>query len=240
GSAMADSSERETALYVAKLAEQAERYRDIAEEMKKVARMGVELTAEERNLFSVGYKNFVGSRRASWRILSSIEKKERNEQNINRIKELRQKVESEVAGICNETISVLDEHLIPSCPPGENFVFYHKMKGDYYRYLAEFNTGSFKEEVADLSQKSYEVATESAEAELPPTNSVRLGVALNFSVFLYEIRNSSERACSIAKQAIDEAIASYDFDAVMEDESNKDVNMILQLIRDNLVLWTAG
>lgn len=98
--------------------------------MKNVAKMGVELTIEERNLLSVGYKNVIGSRRASWRILSSIEQKEEsrgNEQNAKRIKEYRQKVELELTTICHDIMTVIDEHLIPSCTAGESTVFYYKM-----------------------------------------------------------------------------------------------------------------
>ncbi|KAG8386809.1 hypothetical protein BUALT_Bualt03G0187400 [Buddleja alternifolia] len=233
------ASERETAVYVAKLAEQAERYDEMVEAMKNVAKMDVELTVEERNLLSVGYKNVIGSRRASWRILSSIEQKEEsrgNEQNAKRIKEYRQKVETELINICNDIMAVIDEHLVPSCTAGESTVFYYKMKGDYYRYLAEFKTGNDRKEVSDQSLKAYETATTSAEAELPPTHPIRLGLALNFSVFYYEILNSPERACHLAKQAFDEAISELDS---LNEESYKDSTLIMQLLRDNLTLWTS-
>lgn len=98
--------------------------------MKKVAKLDVELTVEERNLVSVGYKNVIGARRASWRILSSIEQKEEakgNEQNVKRIKEYRQRVEDELAKICNDILSVIDNHLLPSSSSGESTVFYYKM-----------------------------------------------------------------------------------------------------------------
>ena len=98
--------------------------------MKNVAKLDVELTVEERNLLSVGYKNVVGARRASWRILSSIEQKEEakgNETNAKRIKEYRQKVETELSGICTDIMTVIDEHLIPSASAGESTVFYYKM-----------------------------------------------------------------------------------------------------------------
>ena len=98
--------------------------------MKKVANLDVELTVEERNLLSVGYKNVIGARRASWRILSSIEQKEEakgNEQNVKRIKEYRTKVETELSSICSDIMAVIDEHLIPSCTAGESTVFFYKM-----------------------------------------------------------------------------------------------------------------
>ncbi|XP_039043105.1 14-3-3 protein 7-like [Hibiscus syriacus] len=231
--------EREQQVYLARLAEQAERYDEMVEAMKSVAKLDVELTVEERNLLSVGYKNVIGARRASWRILSSIEQKEEakgNEQNVNRIKEYQQKVEDELAKICNDILSIIDKHLIPSSSTGESTVFYYKMKGDYFRYLAEFKSGDDRKEAADQSLKAYEAATTTANSDLPPTHPIRLGLALNFSVFYYEILNSAERACHLAKQAFDEAIAELDS---LNEESYKDSTLIMQLLRDNLTLWTS-
>lgn len=103
---------------------------EMVETMKKVAKLDVELTAEERNLVSVGYKNVIGARRASWWILSSIEQKEEakgNEQNVKRIKDCRQRVEDELSKICNDILSVIYSHLIPSSTTGKSTVFYYKM-----------------------------------------------------------------------------------------------------------------
>lgn len=236
---MSSNKERDSLVYIAKLAEQAERYDEMVDAMKKVAKLDVELTIEERNLLSVGYKNVVGSRRASWRILSSIEQKEEskgNEQNVKRIKEYRHKVESELTSICLDIMTVIDEHLIPSSSAGESAVFFSKMKGDYYRYLAEFKSGDDKKEAADQSLKAYQTATTVAESDLSSTHPIRLGLALNFSVFYYEILNSPERACHLAKQAFDEAIAELD---TLSEESYKDSTLIMQLLRDNLTLWTS-
>ncbi|KAK1321434.1 14-3-3-like protein D [Acorus calamus] len=236
---MASSTEREKFVYIAKLAEQAERYEEMVESMKNVAKLDVDLTVEERNLLSVGYKNVIGARRASWRIFSSIEQKEEakgNDQNCKRIKEYRQKVEAELSTICNDIMTVIDEHLIPSSAAGESSAFYYKMKGDYYRYLAEFKSGNDKKEAADQSLKAYQTASTTAEAELAPTHPIRLGLALNFSVFYYEIMNSPERACHLAKQAFDEAISELD---TLNEESYKDSTLIMQLLRDNLTLWTS-
>jgi len=224
---------------MAKLAEQAERYDEMVNAMKEVAKLGVELTVEERNLLSVAYKNVIGATRASWRIISSIEQKEENKGNtkhVSRIKEYRQKVEKELSNVCQDILSVLDQNLIPSATTGESKVFYYKMKGDYHRYLAEFATGDLRKEAAENSLNAYKAATDIAVTELPPTHPIRLGLALNFSVFYYEILNSPDRACHLAKQAFDDAIAELD---TLSEDSYKDSTLIMQLLRDNLTLWTS-
>ncbi|KAL9233995.1 hypothetical protein vseg_008921 [Gypsophila vaccaria] len=236
---MASFSERDTFIYLAKLAEQAERYDEMVEAMKKLVKLNVDLTVEERNLLSVGYKNVVGGRRASWRILSSIEHKEEsrgNDSNVKRIRDYRRKVEAELDHVCADVMTVIDDHLLPFSSSSESTVFYYKMKGDYYRYLAEFKSGDERKEAADQSLKAYESATATAEAELPSTHPIRLGLALNFSVFYYEIMNSPERACSLAKVAFDEAISELDS---LGEDSYKDSTLIMQLLRDNLTLWTT-
>jgi len=89
----------------AKLAEQAERYDDMASAMKKVTESGEELSNEERNLLSVAYKNVVGARRSSWRVISSIEQKtEGSERKQAMAKEYREKVETELRDICDDVL----------------------------------------------------------------------------------------------------------------------------------------
>ncbi|OWM89476.1 hypothetical protein CDL15_Pgr024224 [Punica granatum] len=286
---MSTEKERETHVYMAKLAEQAERYDEMVESMKKVAKLDLELTVEERNLLSVGYKNVIGARRASWRIMSSIEQKEEskgNENNVKLIKGYRQKVEEELSKICSDILSIIDQHLIPSSNSGEATVFYYKIASVYDSGL--YSKASFDPRVKDIYHNAVlaiciawtfsatiyhgihvlyggmfslcslylrlvqmempplkeiaayvipgKAASKTANTDLPSTHPIRLGLALNFSVFYYEIMNSPERACHLAKQAFDEAIAELD---TLSEESYKDSTLIMQLLRDNLTLWTS-
>jgi 14-3-3 protein epsilon len=231
--------EREENVYMAKLAEQAERYDEMVAAMKNVAQLNVELTVEERNLLSVAYKNVVGARRASWRIISSIEQKEKskeNEANVNRIRSYGKKVEKELSDICHDVLNVLDNHLIKSSTSEESKVFYYKMKGDYYRYMAEFSSEEDRKAAAENSLQAYQQASKIASEALPPTHPIRLGLALNFSVFYYEILNEPDKACELAKKAFDDAIAELDD---LTEDSYKDSTVIMQLLRDNLTLWTS-
>merc|ERR1712019_185773 len=139
-------------------------------------------------------------------------------------------------GICNDILGIIDESLIPNSTQEEAKVFYYKMKGDYHRYLSEFQTGDARKASASSALDAYTAASGIASSDLPPTHPIRLGLALNFSVFYYEILNSPDRACNIAKQAFDDAIAELD---TLNEESYKDSTLIMQLLRDNLTLWTS-
>lgn len=233
---------KEKNVYLAKLSEQAERYDEMKEYMKIAASQQKEtgeLTVEERNLLSVAYKNAVGSRRASWRIVSSVEHKETskgNAENAKLAQDYRLKVEQELNDICNEILTLLDEHLIQESTPGEGKVFYCKMQGDYYRYIAEFSDGENKKKSADCAKAAYDNAMEVAKKDLPVTHPIRLGLALNFSVFHYEVLNNPDEACKMAREAFEDAIAELDN---VSEESYKDSTLIMQLLRDNLTLWTS-
>jgi len=234
------ATERESKTFLARLCEQAERYDEMVTYMKEVAKLGGELSVDERNLLSVAYKNVVGTRRASWRIISSIEQKEESkgsDKHVGTIRDYRNKIEAELERVCQDVLDVLDEALIPNAATGESKVFYHKMKGYYHRYLAEFASGEKRKVAATAAHEAYKNATDVAQTELTPTHPIRLGLALNFSVFYYEILNSPERACHLAKQAFDDAIAELDS---LSEESYRDSTLIMQLLRDNLTLWTSS
>ncbi|CAI0447959.1 unnamed protein product [Linum tenue] len=149
-----------------------------------------ELTVEERNLLSVAYKNVIGSLRAAWR----KEEGRKNEEHVALVKDYRSKVESELSDICASILNLLDSNLVPSAASSESKVFYLKMKGDYHRYLAEFKAGDERKTAAEDTMLAYKAAL------LAPTHPIRLGLALNFSVFYFEILNQSDKACSMARQ----------------------------------------
>jgi len=188
-------------------------------------------------LLSVAYKNWIGSRRTAWRAVSTIEQKEESKGSkfLPLLRSYKSSIENEVEKICNDVVDLLDKYLIPKASNAETEVFYLKMKGDYYRYFAECVTGDKNKEAGRKGHEAYKRATERAEG-LPTTNPTRLGLSLNYSVFLYEIISSPEQACKMAKTAFDSAIGELE---QLDDEPYKDSASIMQLLRDNLTLWTA-
>lgn len=227
----------------AKLAEQAERYDDMVQYMKELTKMGEKLSDEQRNLLSVAFKNVVGARRSAWRIISSIEQKAADKDTkspaADLAKEYRQEIEKELEDRCGEVLDLINDYLIKTASetanPTEATVFYLKMKGDYYRYLVEVTTGDKRKELAEKSNEAYKAATEAAQG-LASTHPIKLGLALNYSVFHYEIMNDGSLACDLAKKAFDDAIAELDS---LKEDSYKDSTLIMQLLRDNLTLWTS-
>ena len=227
---------RDEYLYLAKLYERAEKFEDMVKWINKFVQLDANLSHDERNILSAGYKNVISAKRASWRLLNSLEKKEekKNSQNLNYLQEIKWRVEDEMRRICDEIQDTLDNYLIPNSKDFETKVFFLKLKGDYFRYRAEFTVSAENENATNQAEKAYREAYEIAEKNIPISSSTRLGLALNFSVFYYEIRNQKEEACNIAKSAFEESMKILDD---LERIKAKDTILIIQLLKENLILW---
>ncbi|KAG9219327.1 hypothetical protein CCMSSC00406_0001737 [Pleurotus cornucopiae] len=230
--------------YLAELAGEAERYEDVVAQIKDMmGSYNARLTIEERNLLSVAYKNMTNNLRNSWRIVDTLEQMQRIRDGDKRHLELtriqRGRIETDLTNLCKEIVSLLEQKLIPAAKRGEESVFYSKMKGDYYRYLAEFSQTEDRDKYADSSLNAYKLAYKHALATLEPVHPTRLGLALNFSVFYHDVRKSPERACHLAKSAFDDAVMSLDTSDPDVGQNLRDSLMILQLLKDDLVLWAT-
>lgn len=245
---------------LARITEQAERYEDMCLIMGKIVEKKKELNVEERNMLSVAYKNVVGQRRASWRSLNSDQDTTAQQAVMDGkavVKDYQTVVEEELFAKCNEVLNLLKANLLVSsaeqttmsdavseaagkgetahkaaCDTLETQVFYLKMSGDYYRYLAEFQ--GTEQNKKDAKTK-YQEALKLSEV-LAPTHPTRLGLALNASVCYWEILKEPQAACALAKKAFDDAIQKLDS---LSDSTYKDSTLIMQLLRDNLTIWTT-
>jgi len=225
--------ERKDLVFMARTSETAERYEDMCKFMRELVKTTdakkADLTVEERNLLSVAYKNVIGARRASWRTLNVDERKDDP-----LIVEYKTQVEKEMDEICKDVLDLLENFLVKhNVKEDESRVFYLKMTGDYYRYLAEFVSDKGHDKKA---AEFYNSALKIAETTLKPTHPIRLGLALNYSVCQYEILKDKKKACELAREAFDKAISKLD---ELDEASYKDSTLIMQLLRDNLTLWTS-
>jgi len=221
---------------LAGVAETAERFDDMRQILKilvtkKVAEKQA-ISIDERNLLSVAYKNVVGSKRQSWRTITQGVFEVISPEYLQKYRDV---LEAELEGVCKEAIKLLDMMTASETEmETENKVFLLKMSADYYRYLAEFKDDLENRENAE---KYYKKAFDLAIKELPETHPTRLGLALNYSVCCFEIMKKQELACTIAKEAFDSAIEKLD---TLSDSSYKDSTLIMQLLRDNLTLWSVS
>jgi hypothetical protein len=224
---------RDEYLFLARLAEQMERYDDMVEYMKSVASMPAELNQEERNLLSVAFKESVVPCRTTRKVLLD----EREEPHV-LLSDYKQRLEAELQTKCAALLSLLDSHLIPKASTFESRVFFMKMKGDYYRYLAEAQHGEHKTFSASEAKAAYAAALVEAESagSYSPAHPTRLGLALNYSVFYNEVLIDVASALTLARSTC--AQAEADMSNVPE-EQRSESEQVLQLLRDNIQLWTS-
>lgn len=242
--------QRDSLVVMAMAAEQAERWSEMAVSMTQAIKLGPELTSDERNLFAVACHNILTQRRASWRVLSSLEQVELRSQQPRAVpapgaprtaqpidaRQYRRIVQQEVLDLANGFLGTIDRVLLPDSSSNslESKLFYLKLKGDLHRYCCE---------VSDVAEDHRESATESynraleLSTTLKPLSPLRLSVAVNASVYFFEVLKAPDRACQIARQAFEDAVNDDD---TLDDTSRKESAVSMQILRENIYLWTQG
>jgi 14-3-3 protein epsilon len=191
--------------------------------------------SKSTRLLSFAYDNVIDSRRYSWRVLTSIEQKGDSDKMSIFIKDYKCKIETELVEICNAILSIIDDSLVPNSTSEEAKVLYYKMKGDYNRFLSEFQIGDTWKESAGGALEAYQAASGIATSDLPPAHPLRLRLALNFSVFYYAILNSPDQARQIAKAALDDAISEIDTLCL---EYEMDSGLMMRRLQENCFFLT--
>jgi 14-3-3 protein epsilon len=223
--------------FMARVADQAERYSDVLKFLKEIIRQNNILTSDERNLLSVAYKALTGNRRTALRTITAFlddENVKAIPERISKLTELKNGLIGELDGFCGELIALTDEKLLPSSGETATKVFYEKLKADYYRYSIEFKTDADRQEGAEKAKASYERAMAMATAELVKADPAYLGLVLNYSVFLYEIIGQRTEAIELADQSFKAAVDILDS---IEEGQYSEATLILQLLKDNVALW---
>ena len=223
---------REECVFLSRLNEKAEKYSEMFKYINKYVELDPKLSKEERNILCSGYKYIISDKRNSLRILNNIEK--RNIYQLAYIKEIRENIEKELYQILLDIEKMLDKYLIPNAIDIENKVFYLKLKADFMRYKCEVSYGKELDDIISKTEKIYKEANDIANKELMISNSTRLGLALNYSVFFYDIKKMKEEAINIAKNAFDDAMKILDN---LEISKAKDTLLIIQMLKENLIFW---
>ena len=222
----------EESIFLARVAEQAERFEDMVEFLKPVLdSKGADVTADERNLLSVAFKNLISSKRTAWRTISAIEQNPKYQKFGESLAAYKKKIEEGLYKDCEHVIHTIQSKALSKSAEPEARAFFVKMVGDYYRYIAETAQGEKLETVKREALKAY---TEANGITLPPCNPIKLGLALNFSVFHYEVMKDHKQACVLADSALQSALEKIDD---LGEEDFRDAKSIIELLKENLTLW---
>ena len=225
-------------LYLMKLFQRTERYPEMVKAINKYIEQNPKLSKNEQKLLVDGYKNIISDKRNSLRLLQNLMKKEEEEAKLvnhkKQINIIKEKIQNELLTIFKEIHSILDKYLIPNSQDSEAKILYMKIKADYYRYHCEFAEGDEFEEAKNNALKTYKEAYDIALKDINIYNSIRLGLALNYSVFEYEIIDNKNEAYDIAQKAYDDAMKVVDD---VEKDRTSDNLLLIQLLKENLNMW---
>jgi 14-3-3 protein epsilon len=206
--------------------------------MKQVIAAYPVLTSDQRNLLSVSYKNVITSRRNGLRNLTSLSDREEakvTSQREEQITIFRREIIEDLDHFCLELIKLVDDTLLPAAQDAEARLYYYKLKADYLRYMTENKNGEEKDTTAKQARDAYEAALEIARTELAAYKPTSLGLVLNYSVYLYEIVGEKQAAIDLASKTGEECALTI---ANNSEGSLTEATNILQLLRDNVALWS--
>ena len=219
-------------IFLARVAEQAERFEDMVKFLGKVLDdKGADVTSDERNLLSVAFKNLISSKRAACRTITAIEQNPKYAKFGEALAKYKQGIESALMDDCQLVVDQINSKVLSKSCDGEAKAFFVKMVGDYYRYMAENAKGDKFESVKQQAFQAYQDANK---ITLPPCNPIKLGLALNFSVFYYEVMKNHKAACDLADDALQSALDKID---ELEEDDFRDAKSIIELLKENLTLW---
>jgi len=173
----------------------------------------------------------ISSKRAACRTISAIEQNPKYAKFNTALIDYKTQIETQLAADCQKIIDMINNRVLSTDCAAEAKAFFVKMVGDYYRYIAENAKDSKLEEVKNKAKTAYEEANA---IELAPCNPIKLGLALNFSVFNYEVLKDHSKACELADQALQQALDKID---ELEEDDFRDAKSIIELLKENLTLW---
>ncbi len=219
---------------MARVAEQAERFDDMVDFLKPILKnKGGDFSVEERNLLSVGFKNLIGGKRTAIRTITAIEQNAKYQKYGSALQHYKKKIEGELQKDCQNIINMIKNDAMKALADPEGKAFFLKMVGDYYRYMAESAQADLLTQAREGALEHYKQA-DAAGKDLPACNPIKLGLALNFSVFYYEVMQDNKQACQLAETALQDAMNKIDD---VDEETFRDAKSIIELLKENLTLW---
>lgn len=229
-------SEVDDLIFLCRIYHKQHRTSDAIKSIKKLVYAKPCLDENERVLFQAIYKQLIDSLRNSLATVNSYWEVEYESGQYDIAQFLQTKKEQiceKLIPICKEAIGIIDDTLIPNTNDSQALVFYYKLKGDFYRYVAEYSDETDSVDAANLGEEAYTSAFDNSQS-LPVWDSVRLSLVLNAAVFKYEIRKNPDEATEM----LESEVKSYEeYSKDISEDVNKEICDIIQLMKQNLSFW---
>ena len=233
-------------IYMALLAQQCCRYKemfkyfqDLIKQREKEGK-SKDLSPQERELISYGFVSYINSQRHSLHICMAFETKERKEYNspiLSNIIDYRKKLETELTDNIQDILNILDANLIKNSEENLSKIYYLKLKGDFNRYICEYEKGHLRDKASNNGLKAYQDAINLTK-NMNIMNKLLLGLALNYSIFNYEVVGERKNAMSIAEECLNKV--NKEMPEFKMDKNDEDYYIIMDLIdklKKNLKKW---
>ena len=222
-------------IFLARVAEQADRFEDMVTFLNEAIDLkgGNDFTNDERNQISVGFKNLIGSERGAVRTIGAIEQNPKYKKFDAALTAYKTKIQGELYAKCMQIVNTVKTKCLKLAANDESKTFFQKMIGDYYRYAAESASADKLEELKAGANDGYNQAEQLSKG-LNECNPIRLGLALNYSVFQYEVMNDHKKALELGEKALTDALEKIDD---VDEETFRDAKSIIELLKENLSLW---
>lgn len=227
-------------IFKVKIAEQVERFDDVLDLMVSGGLTSANMTVEARDLLSKAAQKSVEARREALRALavSTVTSKEPDKiKSAALLKEYSDRIYGELKHIALDkvvkTVGVWKD--ASNTSDVEKDLFFAKMVGDCYHYLIEFEpVPAERARYIEEAERAYGLAITKA-AGLAVTNPRRLGLMLNYSVYLQGVKKTEE-ASRVAKECFDKAFVELES---IDDDDYKEATLIMSLLRGNVTLWAS-
>lgn len=211
--------------------EDALRYTDEMIKLKET-----EMTEDERNVFVTAYKFYISEKRSAWRAIYNLEAKEKNTKLM--MNEIKQMYEETITKACDKIINQINTYIISKTKSDAGVSLFLKVKADHYRYMAEITNGQMLFNNKQNAFQFYKQAYEKSQ-KLDDLDSIKLGIALNYSVFIYEILNKRINAIFYAKESLTKALYKLKVfsDTELADSRLKESLSIIDIMNENVHNW---
>lgn len=223
--------------YLASICLKYEKYEDAVRYVDEMAKLiEGELSIDEKNIVISSYKFYISEKRAAWRAIYNLESHEQNMKLM--MNEIKSHYEDNIIKACEKFINLINNYIISKTKSDSGVCTFLKVKADHYRYMAEITKGQVlfnnKQNAFQLYKQAYEISS-----KLDNLDSIKLSVALNYSVFLYEILNKRINAIFYAKESLSKALLQLkEFsEEELTDDTLKESLVIIEILNQNVHAW---